>query len=106
MQLRRHAAVGLAIALGGLLRASGARAQVAQVDLRTTVLLEPAKDSRLTVVNPVVDLAVQPADWLSLSAAYEADVVRRSACVSDERRRAVGFKVCVVPAGDWRGGGA
>jgi hypothetical protein len=75
VQLRAHAVVGLAFALGGLFRASSAGAQVAQVDLRTTVLLEPAKDSRLTVINPTVDLAVQPTEWLDLRAAYEADIV-------------------------------
>jgi hypothetical protein len=75
VQLTPRTVSALAVALGGLLHASAAAAQVAQADLRSTVLLEPAKKSRLTVVTPSIDLAVQPTEWLDLRAGYEADIV-------------------------------
>jgi hypothetical protein len=75
VQLKTCVTIGLAAILLELLRANGAAAQVAQADVRTTVLLEPAKESRLTVINPTVDVSAQPTEWLDLSAAYEADIV-------------------------------
>jgi hypothetical protein len=75
VQLSARVTVCFAVALGGLLRAGAAHAQVADVDLRTTVLLEPSKESRLTVVNPSVGVSVQPTDWLDINAGYEADIV-------------------------------
>lgn len=75
MQLSLRVACMLAVAVGGLLRTSMGRAQVADVDLRSTVLLEPSKESRLTVINPTVGVSVQPVDWLDLRAGYEADIV-------------------------------
>lgn len=74
MQLRRLIA-GAVAPLSVLLTAPVASAQVAQVDLRTTVLLEPAKESRLTVIAPAAGVAAQPAEWLDVHASYEADIV-------------------------------
>jgi hypothetical protein len=74
VQLRRRVEAAIAL-LSVVLASRAAVAQVAEVDLRTTVLLEPAKDSRLTVIAPAADVAVQPADWLDLHVGYEADIV-------------------------------
>lgn len=52
-----------------------AHAQVAEVAPRTTVFVEPSKTSKLTVINPAVDLQVKPTEWLDVHAAYQADIV-------------------------------
>jgi hypothetical protein len=52
-----------------------ALAQVAQTDVRGTVLYEPSKESRLLVIQPAVDVAAQPVEWLDVHVAYEADIV-------------------------------
>jgi hypothetical protein len=52
-----------------------ALAQVAQADVRGTLLYEPSKESQLVVFQPAVNLAVQPVEWLDVYAAYEADIV-------------------------------
>ncbi|MCA9599576.1 MAG: DUF3570 domain-containing protein [Myxococcales bacterium] len=62
--------------LGSLLFATPARAQVVDVNLRTTVFHEPSsKKSQMTVVTPAATLAVMPWEWLTVSGHYEADVV-------------------------------
>lgn len=73
MQLRRSlAACSVAAALAS---AAVARAQVAELSARSTVFLEPSGTSKLLVLNPDVDLEVQPTEWLGLHAGYEADIV-------------------------------
>ena len=52
-----------------------AAAQVVVLDARTTAFVEPSSASKLTVLTPALDLAVNPTDWLSVSAGYEADIV-------------------------------
>lgn len=51
------------------------RAQVVDVDLRTTGFLEPSPSSNLLVINPVVAVAGRPSNWLKIQASYEADIV-------------------------------
>ena len=80
MQLTRLRSISARARLAGFVLAglgfcSRAQAQVAQTDIRTTMLYEPSKDSHLLVFNPAVDLAVQPVEWLDVHAAYEADIV-------------------------------
>ncbi len=58
-----------------LFAALHAVAQVAVLDARTTAFVEPSSQSKLTVLTPALDLAVNPTDWLGLSAGYEADIV-------------------------------
>ncbi|HMJ10407.1 MAG TPA: DUF3570 domain-containing protein [Polyangiaceae bacterium] len=69
--LRAARAAALLVASGAL----HASAQVAELDLRTTAFLEPSSASKLTVLTPLLSLAVSPTDWLSVSAGYEADIV-------------------------------
>lgn len=52
-----------------------AGAQVVQVDVRDTVLVEPSKSSNLFVMTPALTVAAQPVDWLDVHAGYEADIV-------------------------------
>ncbi len=75
MQLRARAFPAFALGLAALFVGNEARGQVASADLRGTVLLEPSKESHLTVVTPAATLAVSPADFLELHASYEADIV-------------------------------
>ncbi|HEY6557125.1 MAG TPA: DUF3570 domain-containing protein [Polyangiaceae bacterium] len=58
-----------------LLGAFHAAAQVVVLDARTTVFVEPSPESKLTVLTPALNLAVNPTDWLSVNAGYEADIV-------------------------------
>lgn len=58
-----------------LLFAATASAQVADLDLRTTVFTEPSPRSEMTVINPSLRLSVTPAEFLSINAGYEADIV-------------------------------
>jgi len=51
------------------------RAQVAQADLHTSAFVEPSKTSHLTVITPAANVAVQPAEFLDVHAAYTADIV-------------------------------
>jgi len=67
--------VGRLVALGVLLAASRAHAQLVDADLRTTVFLEPSKESHLTVITPAADVGVHPWTFLELRAGYEADIV-------------------------------
>jgi hypothetical protein len=55
--------------------ASAVRAQVLDVDLRTSVFYEPSPTSKLTVINPALAVAARPAEFLKIHAAYEADIV-------------------------------
>jgi hypothetical protein len=65
----------LALCLGSLLAASAAGAQPVSVDLRTTAFAEPSSSSGLVVLTPLAGLSARPAEWLTLSAGYEADIV-------------------------------
>jgi len=64
-----------AAVLVGLFRAGMARAQVVEFDTRATFFHEPAKGSTMTVYTPAADLTVNPWDYLSVSAGWEADIV-------------------------------
>ena len=70
---RRFAACGVLVSF--LLGATATTAQVAEVDLRSTVFLEPSEESDMRVINPGVALRVRPSDWLKLDLGYEADIV-------------------------------
>jgi hypothetical protein len=64
--------------LAALLAGSVSRrapAQVADADLRTTVFIEPSKESNLTVITPAADVGVRPWTFLEVHAGYEADIV-------------------------------
>lgn len=55
---------------------SGAvRAQVVEVDARTSAFLEPSKTSRMTVITPALSVAATPFEFLTVNAGYSADVV-------------------------------
>lgn len=71
--LRSVLAAGAAIVAST--SAGAVRAQVAQVDIRDTVFVEPSKTSNLFVNTPAVALGVQPAEWLDVHIGYEADIV-------------------------------
>ncbi len=64
----------LSVALGALL-APAARAQVADVDVRTSVFNEPSATSKLTVIHPGAAVVVRPTSWLGVNASYDADIV-------------------------------
>lgn len=55
--------------------ARSARAQVAQVDSAHTLYHEAPTRTNMTVYTPGVDVAVTPADWVTVRGGYEADVV-------------------------------
>ena len=57
------------------LGAPEARAQVADVDLRTSVFHEPSASSKLTVIHPGAAVVVRPTSWLGINASYDADIV-------------------------------
>jgi hypothetical protein len=72
----RFLAWGFALAGAlALFQASAVRAQVADLDLRTSAYFEPSSSSQLVVINPVVGAAARPSNWLSIQASYEADIV-------------------------------
>lgn len=52
-----------------------ARAQVVDVDLRSSVYVEPSSSSALNVINPSASVAARPAEFISIRAGYEADIV-------------------------------
>jgi hypothetical protein len=58
-----------------LLCARLATAQAAAVDLNSSLFVEPSKLSHVTVINPNLTVAASPADWLTVQANYEADIV-------------------------------
>lgn len=78
-RVRRLVARASAIGVGALLLTLGGagetQAQVAELDVRTTVFSEPSPDSEMTVLNPSIRLSVTPWDALSVHAGYEADIV-------------------------------
>jgi hypothetical protein len=58
-----------------LVIAAPARAQVADLELGSTIFVEPSPDSKLTVLTPSAALGVTPVEWLTLDLGWEADVV-------------------------------
>ena len=58
-----------------VLSSTSARAQVVQFDTAHTLYHESPTRSNMTVYTPGVDLAVTPADWITVRAGYEADIV-------------------------------
>lgn len=52
-----------------------AQAQVADVDVRTSVFNEPSATSKLTVIHPGAAVVVRPTSWLGINASYDADIV-------------------------------
>ena len=52
-----------------------AGAQLVNADLRTTVFLEPSKESHLTVITPAADIGAHPWTFLDVHVGYEADIV-------------------------------
>src|SRR5450432_3544927 len=71
----RRTAMSLPLALAVLLGSGVAAAQAVQLDSRVTLFHEPAKGSTMTVYTPSTDLTVNPWDYLSVSAGWEADIV-------------------------------
>lgn len=57
------------------LLATGASAQVLDVELRSSVFYEPSSSSQLLVINPSLGVSSMPSDWLKINASYEADIV-------------------------------
>jgi hypothetical protein len=55
--------------------AEGARAQVVEVDARTSVFIEPSPKSKMTVITPGLSLAATPFDFVTVSGGYSADIV-------------------------------
>jgi len=66
---------GALLGLSVTLAATSARAQVATLDVNSSLFVEPSKRSGLTVVNPSAVLAVKPLNWLTVQGGYEADIV-------------------------------
>ena len=58
-----------------VLCAGQASAQVASLDVSSALFLEPSAHSKLLVLNPNATLAVSPANWLTFTGNYEADIV-------------------------------
>jgi len=70
----RRSSAWLLVALSAFL-APQARAQVADVDVRTSVFNEPSASSKLTVIHPGAAVVVRPTSWLGINANYDADIV-------------------------------
>lgn len=64
-----------ALCASAALWSGDAAAQVANAEIRSTVLIEPSPTSKLLVVNPAVNVGAMPADWLQINAQYQADIV-------------------------------
>ncbi len=84
MRLQLSLGISRAARLGGWTIASvlavtalarPARAQVARVDTAHTLYHESPTRTNMTVYTPGVDVAVTPADWVTVRGGYEADVV-------------------------------
>jgi Protein of unknown function (DUF3570) len=71
--LRWATAIATAIAAVAFVRP--AAAQVVQVDTAHTLYHESPTRTNMTVYTPGLDLAVNPASWLTMRGGYEADVV-------------------------------
>lgn len=66
----------VALLLGGaVLSTRPSAAQVADIDLRTSVFHEPSPRSKMTVLNPSAALGVRPAEFLRIDAGWSADIV-------------------------------
>jgi hypothetical protein len=70
---RLRAAIAVLAAL--LFGAGPAFAQVAEIELSSSVFHEPSGSSAMTVIAPAASLAVAPWEFLVVRAGYEADVV-------------------------------
>ena len=70
-----HAWLARVLALAVAFFATGARAQVVELDLRTTIFQEPSSESEMTVITPSAELAVSPWEFLTVGAGWEADIV-------------------------------
>jgi hypothetical protein len=75
LQPRTHRILGWSSLALGLACAGSAGAQVLDVDLGSSVYLEPSKTSKLTVINPSIALEGHIAGAVDVSASYEADIV-------------------------------
>ncbi len=69
------ASVAFGLALASSLVATRARAQVVQVDTAHTLYHESPTRSNMTVYTPGVNVAVNPAEWVTVRGGYEADIV-------------------------------
>jgi hypothetical protein len=65
----------LVAALTCLTLSTRALAQVATVDLKGMIFHEPSAKSPMTVYNPGIAIGVSPWEFLTVNAAYEADIV-------------------------------
>ena len=66
----------LVVAASCLTWPSVSSAQVVDLSLHNTLFHEASSvGSQMTVINPSVGLSVTPAEWLSVNAGYEADIV-------------------------------
>ncbi len=70
---RLPSAFGAAFVVG--LVAPIAAAQVAELDMRSSLFLEPSKTSHMTVITPSTSVSASPADFLTLHGGYSADIV-------------------------------
>src|SRR6478609_2595016 len=71
---RGHGRTTLA-GVAAFMLARSAQAQVAQVDTAHTLYHESPTRTNMTVYTPGVDLAVTPAEWVTVRGGYEADIV-------------------------------
>lgn len=71
----RLAGLGLGAVLSVAVSTRRAGAQVVSTDLRTNAFIEPSSSSKLIVINPAVNVAATPADFLKINAGYQADIV-------------------------------
>ncbi len=65
----------LAAGVAAFLSAGPIRAQVVELAPRATVFIEPSSTSKLIVINPTADLAVNVTQGLQVRGGYEADIV-------------------------------
>jgi hypothetical protein len=70
-----RAGLAAAFALATVLAGARASAQVVVLDTAHTLYHESPTRTNMTVYTPGVSLAVNPADWISARAGYEADIV-------------------------------
>ena len=68
-------AASAAVLVATMLAAEPARAQVVVVDTAHTFYHEAPARTNMTVYTPGVDISVTPAQWLTIRAGYEADIV-------------------------------
>jgi hypothetical protein len=70
-----RALLAILAAIGCLVARAPALAQVAELELSSSVFHEPSGSSAMTVIAPRASLAVTPWEFLIVRAGYEADVV-------------------------------